>query len=156
MPRQFLDPSFIKLVRDELSKAIPSDSGFITITRKQLCEKIDLDLRDMDIISKMFRMNLLPEFTMKGMNGIGRKGCHRPPATEKTISPEFVERVRQELDRCFSQEEKPVISRSTLARRLGDSSVDAEVKISAIIAQNLLPGYGLKRGIGFYRTDKRG
>ncbi len=144
MPRNFIDPAFISLARETIMSILPEDS-FNTITRKDLCIKLDLHQKDAVVFSRMLDFGLLPEFESRGPNGIGRKGQRRP-APSLSIDDEFIERLVEVLAKEVPR--KGSITRKDVAIVLGDPGQEMETKISRAFSSGKISSYELVPGSG--------
>lgn len=146
MSRNFIDSSFAESAKQMLESSIPPNS-FDTITRKALCQKMEMAECDGDIFSKMLRLDLLPEFESRGGNGIGRKNVEKPKPSAKFGGQEFADKVIETLKEHIKTRQH-AMTRRQLAEAMGIPGGDTETAISAVFKDKLIVGYKLARKSG--------
>lgn len=146
MTRNFIDSSFAEAANQLLDSSIPPNS-FDTITRKALCQKMELEECDGDIFSKMLRLDLLPEFESRGRNGIGRKNVEKPKPSAKFGGQEFADKMRETLQQNVKTKQHSM-TRRQLAEAMGMPGGETEAAISAVFKDKLILEYKLARKSG--------
>lgn len=144
MPRNFIDPQLVNETRQTMLNALPPDAPD-TITRKELCKKLDLDPRDGVVFSRMLDFGLLPEFEDRGTKGIGRKGV-RPLTPSDRLDHVFIQKMEETL--AMELTRSASITREKLAAAMGMPGLETMQKISVAFAAGKLPNYDIKQGQG--------
>jgi len=148
MSRNFIDPEFTKQVQGVIGQILPSGS-LQTVTRKELCVRMQMDPKDAGVFSRMLDFGLLEEFEDRGPVGIGRKGAPKPKSAELLLTEEFLSKLQAACEAEISF--KKTLTREQLAMAMGSPGVETMEKISLAFKNKKVSGFTLKKGVGICR-----